>query len=149
MNEILVFDPAQCCATGVCGSEVDTALVRFAADLEWLSAQGVPVRRFNLAHDGAAFAQHALVRRTLQQEGAGCLPLVLLGGEILSRGRYPVRTELATWGGATPAGTLSPEGPERTGAPGPANDPAVACCTPPVVGLGTDPAAGRGSSGCC
>jgi hypothetical protein len=54
MSEILVFDPALCCSTGVCGPEVDGGLVRFSADLEWLRRQGVAVRRFNLAQDAAA-----------------------------------------------------------------------------------------------
>jgi hypothetical protein len=30
MTELFVFDPALCCSTGVCGPEVDPALVRFA-----------------------------------------------------------------------------------------------------------------------
>lgn len=56
MNELLVFDPALCCSTGVCGPEVDPALVSFAADLEWLRTRGVQVRRFNLAQEPGAFA---------------------------------------------------------------------------------------------
>ena len=44
-----VFDPAMCCSTGVCGPEVDTKLVQFAADLDWLKSQGVIVQRHNLS----------------------------------------------------------------------------------------------------
>lgn len=33
MSAIQIFDPALCCASGVCGTEVDQALVTFAADL--------------------------------------------------------------------------------------------------------------------
>jgi hypothetical protein len=33
MPKIRVFDPAMCRSAGVCGPEVDPALVRFAADL--------------------------------------------------------------------------------------------------------------------
>ena len=29
---IQIFDPALCCASGVCGTDVDQALVSFAAD---------------------------------------------------------------------------------------------------------------------
>jgi hypothetical protein len=36
--DLLVFDPALCCSSGVCGPELDTDLVRFAADLEWLGS---------------------------------------------------------------------------------------------------------------
>jgi hypothetical protein len=36
-----VFDPPLCCPTGVCGPSVDPDLVRFSADLAWLSEQGL------------------------------------------------------------------------------------------------------------
>ncbi len=55
MSKVQVFDPPMCCATGVCGPEVDPALVRFASDLEWLKSSGVEVERFNLAQQPAAF----------------------------------------------------------------------------------------------
>ncbi len=51
MSKVQVFDPPMCCSTGVCGPQVDPALVRFAADLEWLKASGVEVERFNLSQD--------------------------------------------------------------------------------------------------
>ncbi len=38
-----VFDPPMCCSTGVCGTDIDPVLPRFAADLEWLKTQGVNV----------------------------------------------------------------------------------------------------------
>lgn len=146
MNDILVFDPAQCCATGVCGAEVNPVLVRFAADLEWLATQGVPVRRFNLAHEAAAFAENPLVRRSLQEEGTACLPLVLRAGAIVSRGRYPARDELATWGEVSTAGAATPtDGKPAVAAP----SIEAACCAPGLVNLGASPATTHGSSGCC
>lgn len=99
MSELLVFDPAMCCSTGVCGPEVDPALVRFAADLESVSREGVIVQRFNLGAEPQAFMRNALVRETLQREGTACLPLVVAGGEVISRGRYPSREELASSAG--------------------------------------------------
>lgn len=32
MKTLTVFDPAMCCSTGVCGSDVDQVLVDFSAD---------------------------------------------------------------------------------------------------------------------
>jgi hypothetical protein len=37
MGKIEVFEPALCCATGVCGEDVDQSLVTFSADSHWLS----------------------------------------------------------------------------------------------------------------
>ena len=40
MKKLQVFDPALCCSTGVCGAEVDQALVDFSADVDWLKQAG-------------------------------------------------------------------------------------------------------------
>lgn len=48
MTKLEVYDPAMCCSTGVCGPDVDPALVAFAADLKWVAEQGVEVQRYNL-----------------------------------------------------------------------------------------------------
>ena len=99
--KIQVFDPAMCCPTGVCGPSVDPALPRIAADLKWLESQGVEVERHNLSQNPRAFIASEAVRRAVQAEGPHCLPLVLLDGEIVRRGSYPNRVELAALCGLT------------------------------------------------
>jgi len=99
MTAVRVFDPAMCCSTGVCGPSVDPRLARFAADLDWLKAQGVSVERFNLAHQPAAFAEDQAVRSALEAKGEAGLPVVKVNGEIKSSGLYPSRDELAAWAG--------------------------------------------------
>ena len=96
---VQVFDPAMCCSTGVCGPSVDPRLARFAADLDWLKAQGATVARFNLAHQALAFAEDAEVKAALQAKGEGALPLVKVDGSVQSSGVYPTREELAAWAG--------------------------------------------------
>jgi hypothetical protein len=100
---IQVFDPPQCCPTGVCGPGVDPVLARFAADLDWLRGRGVTVERFNLAQQPAAFAASTEVKEALAQAGLGCLPLILVDRRVVSRGGYPSRAELAAWAGVTPS----------------------------------------------
>ena len=62
MKNIQIFDPALCCSSGVCGVDVDHALVSLAADLDWAKQQGVVVERFNLAQQPMDFAQNATVK---------------------------------------------------------------------------------------
>ncbi|MCX6613900.1 MAG: arsenite efflux transporter metallochaperone ArsD [Acidobacteria bacterium] len=94
-----VFDPAMCCSTGVCGPSPDPFLPRFAADLEWLASQGVEVRRHNLSQEPAAFAGNESVKAALNADGTDCLPMILVNGEVVSKGKYPVRFTLARWAG--------------------------------------------------
>lgn len=106
LAKLQVFDPAMCCSTGICGPNVDPKLVQFAADLDWLTSQDVPVERYNLSQSPAAFAANATVKATLDKHGTDCLPLVLVDGAIASVGGYPTRVELAAWSGLAPSKTV-------------------------------------------
>lgn len=99
MNSIQVFDPALCCSTGVCGVDVDQALVNFSADVEWAKQNGAQIERFNLAQQPMAFAENATVKGFLERSGQEALPLVLVEGEVALAGRYPNRVELTRWAG--------------------------------------------------
>lgn len=109
MKTIEVFDPAMCCSTGICGPSVDPALVRFAADLDWLAAQGVTVERFNLAQQPGAFAERPAVTEALNAKGEDALPLLLADGVAVSEGRYPSRAELAGLAGIEPPSKIYSE----------------------------------------
>lgn len=98
--EIRVYDPVMCCSTGVCGTNVDPTLAAFAADLDWLAAQGADVRRINLGQEPGEFAAHEVVRQLLTDGGEAALPAVFVNGELRSSARFPSRDELAGWAGA-------------------------------------------------
>jgi arsenite methyltransferase len=126
MTHIEVFDPPMCCSTGVCGPGVDPLLAAFAADVEWLTGQGVTIARHNLSQNPQPFVSNTHVLDLMQREGTACLPIVLVNGQELRHGAYPRRDELARATGLV-AGA-SPAKPRiRLGAD--------TCCTP--------------GSGCC
>ena len=99
MSLIQVFDPPMCCSTGVCGPSVDPVLPRFAADLDWLRAQGIRVERFNLAQNPAAITRHEAVLKLVAVSPRTGLPAVLVDGRLVCHGSYPARSELAAWAG--------------------------------------------------
>lgn len=92
-----VYDPAMCCSTGVCGPDVDDALADFASSVKWLKSQGIRVARYNLGQEPEAFKKNIPVLSRLKEVGTGCLPIMLVDGEIVSEGRYPNREALAEW----------------------------------------------------
>lgn len=112
MKIIQVFDPALCCGSGVCGTDVDQALVSFSADVDWARHNGAQIERFNLSQQPLVFAENATVKALLERSGQESLPLILIDGEVALAGRYPNRAELARWAGigeavyaSTPAGS--------------------------------------------
>ena len=133
MSKIEVFEPALCCATGVCGEDVDQQLVNFSADLDFIRSRGGDIARYNLASEPQAFAAHEAVTAFLHVSGSAGLPLVLVDGVTAMTGRYPDRIQLAIWAGLdalTPAGS----GPGLTAA---SDSSTGGCC------------GGAGAASCC
>ena len=132
MPVVRVYEPALCCNTGVCGEDVDQALVSFTADLAALAEQGADVARHNLANDPMAFATDETVRTFLQVAGSDGLPLTTVDGVTVMTGQYPTRDQLARFAGidvapAVPAGATLLQV---------ADEPSDSSC-------------GCGSTGCC
>ena len=88
MKTIQVYDPPMCCSTGLCGTDIDPALVSFAALLTQMSQSGIKVERYNLGQQPMAFVQNPTVKALLDTEGVAALPLILVDGEIRLKGRY-------------------------------------------------------------
>jgi hypothetical protein len=130
MNTIQIYDPALCCNTGVCGVEVDQALVTFSADVDWAKQQGAQIERFNLAQQPMAFAENATVKGFLERAGQEALPLTLIDGALVLAGRYPTRADLARWMGVS----LQPMEPKD----------AAGCCAP-----AQPTAAPKSKTSCC
>ena len=133
MKHFTIYDPAMCCSTGICGAEVDQNLVTFAADLDWLKSNGVDVTRINLSQEPAAFAANEAVKSVLESAGVDGLPVILLGDEMHSSGRYPARSELAEMAGVeyTPDAGDAVEEPASTACRGSktdAEDAPSGCC---------------------
>ena len=99
MSKIEVFEPALCCATGVCGEDVDQALVTFSADMDFLRGRGGDIARYNLASEPQAFADNESAKAFLHVSGSAGLPLILVDGVTAMTGRYPDRAQLASWAG--------------------------------------------------
>lgn len=97
MKTVQVYDPAMCCATGVCGPDVDPVLPVVAGFLQQLKQRGVTVERYNLSQQPIAFVQNAKVKELLQKEGVDVLPLIFVDGELALKGGYPDEGTRREW----------------------------------------------------
>lgn len=127
---IRVFEPALCCATGVCGPELDEKLVRFTADIDYLKGKGVDIERHNLAVDPVAFASDETVRTFLQVAGSEGLPLTLVDGVTVAAGAYPTRERLARMAGLESDTAAGVGASGDAGAAGGLDPDKDLCCTP-------------------
>ena len=70
-------------------------MAQYASAIEALLKQGgVEVERYNLATQPGAFAENAVIKQALEDDGVDCLPLVVLDGAIVSKGTYLNKAEL-------------------------------------------------------
>jgi hypothetical protein len=93
-----IFDPPLCCPSGLCGPTVDPALLDINEALLRVKQQydgQLTVERYTLPHQVGKFMQTTTVMAILRSQGAGALPITLVGGRILVQGRYPSYEELA------------------------------------------------------
>ncbi len=94
MSRISIYDPPGCCSTGVCDPGLSDQMTQFATAIDALMKGGHDVARFNMGSTPGAFVENAVVKNALDTDGMDCLPMVLLGDEIVSKGAYLNRAEL-------------------------------------------------------
>ena len=94
MKKMMIFEPALCCETGVCGVGVDPELLRISTVLNALKKNNIQIERFNLNSAPMEFIQNEVINKHLNEKGVEGLPAVMLDGELVITGRYPTNEEL-------------------------------------------------------
>ncbi len=97
MSKIEIFDPAMCCATGLCGVSVDQELLRVATTINTLAKKGITVIRYGLSSEPQAFVDNKKINEYLMKEDVEILPLTLVNGEVVKTKQYPTDAEFAKW----------------------------------------------------
>lgn len=89
-----IFEPALCCASGVCGPEPDKTLIDLQNIIQLLKKAGIETKRYAINQAPLVFVRNAVVSEFLKANGPGELPLVLLDDQIIKSGAYPTIEEL-------------------------------------------------------
>ena len=89
MKTLKIYDPAMCCPTGVCGTDVDTKLIQLASFLSSLDKNRFEVLRYGLTTDPAQYVSNKEVSRILNEVGVDELPLFFLDDELIFSKEYP------------------------------------------------------------
>lgn len=95
MTFVTVFRLVPRPITGMIGIVDDSASQGFEAHLDWLETTGLLVERFDPSTAAEELTKRPAIRQLLLTEGDRVLPLVLIGDQEISRGRFLNRTQLA------------------------------------------------------
>ena len=99
MKTIEIFDPAMCCPTGLCGTNIDPNLMRIAVIVDTLKKKGVNVIRHNLKDEPMIYVTNTKINDLLQSKGVEVLPITLVDGEVVVTVEYPTTKQMAEWSG--------------------------------------------------
>lgn len=94
MVKMIIFDPAMCCPTGLCGPVINPELLRISTALSNLEKNGVKVERYNLNNNPQAFVDNIAVSEILNRDGVDVLPVTIVDGKIVKTKSYPTNDEL-------------------------------------------------------
>ena len=96
MKTLKIYDPAMCCSTGVCGTDVDPKLVSLANFLNTLDENIFDVQRYELSTTPGAYVENSEVAKILNEEGVESLPLFFIDDELVFKGDYPAIPALSS-----------------------------------------------------
>nr|WP_207714680.1 arsenite efflux transporter metallochaperone ArsD [Clostridium tetanomorphum] len=90
---MIIFDPAMCCSTGVCGPSVDSELLRVATVINKLKNNGILVERHNLTNNPQIFVDKKEIFEILNKEGVEVLPVIMVDNVVVKTNSYPTNKE--------------------------------------------------------
>lgn len=96
-KELIIFEGAICCPTGVCGPNPDKELIEFNETLRRLGEEykGLKITRASMSFNVQMFMQTPEVRDLVRANGPSILPVTMLDGKIVKKQQYPKYAELA------------------------------------------------------
>jgi Arsenical resistance operon trans-acting repressor ArsD. len=92
-EKMIIFEPAMCCSTGVCGPSVDKELLRVSTVINNLKSHGVMVERHNLSSNPQIFVSNQEINKMLNDGGIEILPIIMVDGVVVKTKAYPSNEE--------------------------------------------------------
>lgn len=89
MKKMIIFDPAMCCSTGICGPSVNPELLRISTVINNLKNKGILVERYNLTNNPQIFVDNKEINKMLNNEGVEVLPVTMVDGVVVKTKVYP------------------------------------------------------------
>ncbi len=94
MKKMIIFEPAMCCSTGVCGPSVNSELLRISTFINKLKNKDVLIERYNLSSNPQIFVDNKEINEILNEKGIEVLPVTMVDGVVVKEGSYPSNEEV-------------------------------------------------------
>jgi hypothetical protein len=96
-QEVIIYEGAMCCATGVCGPEPDRELIEFNETIKRLTNEyndKLRIMRASLVFNSLLFFANPEIARLVKENGPSILPITTVNGKIVARQKYMTYDEI-------------------------------------------------------
>lgn len=95
-KDLIIYEGAMCCSTGVCGPEPDKELIEFNETLKKIQKEfrELNVMRASLTFNINMFLGNKNIFQLVKENGPDILPIITLNGRIIAKQKYPKYSEL-------------------------------------------------------
>ena len=95
-NNLIIYEGAMCCSTGVCGPEPDKELIEFNETLKKINKEfsNLDITRASISSNVKMFLENKEVFQLVKENGKEILPITAINGKIIAKKRYPKLNEL-------------------------------------------------------
>jgi len=93
---LVIYEGAMCCSTGVCGPEPNRELIELNETLKRLQKEFKELNsvRASISSNLNMFLENQEISRLIQVNGPGVLPITTINGKIIARKKYLTYAEL-------------------------------------------------------
>ncbi len=99
-TKIEIFDPPMCCPTGLCGPNIDPALLNVNEAILKLQKEydgQLKIERYLLSQQGPKFMQNKDIMELLKKNGVEVLPITIANGKVVKEKAYPTYEEMKSY----------------------------------------------------
>jgi wyosine [tRNA(Phe)-imidazoG37] synthetase (radical SAM superfamily) len=94
--DLIIYEGAMCCSTGICGPEPDKVLIDFNETLKKIQHEfnEVNVVRVSISFNVNMFLEKSEIIELVKEQGPEVLPITTINGSIIAKQRYLTYEEL-------------------------------------------------------
>lgn len=94
--DLIIYEGAMCCSTGICGPEPDKVLIEFNETLQKIQHEfnEVNVARASISFNVNMFLEKSEIIELVKEQGPEVLPITTINGSIIAKQRYLTYEEL-------------------------------------------------------
>lgn len=93
---LVIYEGAMCCSTGVCGPEPNKELIELNETLKRLQKEFKELNavRASISFNLNMFLENSEISQQIQINGPGVLPITTINGKIIAKQKYLTYSEL-------------------------------------------------------